>query len=139
MLLHNGYIYRLHQALADGATKTYRCPIKLCAGRIHMKDDEITVVTGHVCEMSNPENNALRKLQHEIKRRASDTEEALYQIILLAESHLTAAEAAEVPSYVSLQRTIKKKRKREQQPHLQPANIAEFELLAALETTIGDE
>ena len=104
--------YRRDRCNADGSS-SWRCVRRDCIGQRKKRSDGSSVeVTAHIHAPNNAKNDA-ECVKAAIRQRAVNTVERPRQIILQTTTGSSVEASQYLPAYSSLQRTINRKRKRE--------------------------
>jgi len=110
-----------------------------CEGRRKKRSDRSSVeVTAHIHAPDNAKNDA-ECVKAAIRQRAMNTVERPRQIILQTTTGTSLEASQYLPPYSSLQRTVNKKRKRENVAMPNPRSVHEIQIPDQLKvTTRGD-
>ena len=121
----DGYCYQQDRVNATGSV-SLQCLEKSCSGRIKKNIDGVIVkMTDHTRAPNIPKIYAERR-KFLIRDRASNTMEKPRQVIMQCTSGLSAEAASIMPKYTARQRTIERKRKREEVPLPTPRSLQEI-------------
>jgi len=136
--IYEGYRYRRDRCNADGSS-SWRCVRRDCVGRRKKLSDGSSVeVTVHIHAPDNAKNDAER-VKADIRQRAVNTVERPRQIILQTTTGTSLEASQYLPAYSSLQRTVNRKRKRENLALPNLRSVQEIQIPDQLKvTTRGD-
>jgi hypothetical protein len=138
--LHEGYRYRRDRKNADGS-ESWRCcnDDTTCKGRIKCTADgniNMTTVHNHAPDESK---NEVEKAKASIRQRAENTVEKPRHIILQCSNGMSTEAATMMPAYRASQRTIQRKRKRNEEPIVIPTSLRAIALTENLTVTSRNE
>jgi hypothetical protein len=137
-LLHEGYRYRHDRTNLDGSS-SWRCVRRHCAGRRKKLIDGSSVeVTAHIHAPDIAKNDAER-MKADIRQRAANTVEKPRQVILASTAGASLEATQFLPSYVASQRTIERKRKRDDIAMPNPRSAQEIQIPEQLKVTTRAE
>jgi hypothetical protein len=134
LLLNDGFRYRKARVNSNGST-SWRCVEANCKGRLKVHDNDSTIITEHSHPADLAQNEAAKSVA-EMRRRAAEGLEKPRQIIQHCTGGISLEAARQLPTYTASQRTIERKRKRTQQPYLNPTTVAEIIIPDALRNTL---
>ncbi|CAF1483628.1 unnamed protein product, partial [Rotaria sordida] len=129
-LLLEGYSYRR----ANKSQIIWRCSRNDCAGRITFNDGQYNKITEHV-HAPNPEETISAEFKSKITTSATTSHDPPRRIIHEALLNVDKNDGAAVPTYHSSQRTIERKRKRNNIPLPRPQTYAEIVIPDELQVT----
>ena len=135
---YEGYRYRRDRCNADGSS-SWRCVRRDCVGRRKkLSDRSLVEVTAHIHAPDNAKNDAER-VKTDIRQRAVNTVERPRQTILQTTTGTSLEASQYLPGYSSLQRTVNRKRKRENLALPNLRSVQEIQIPDQLKvTTRGD-
>jgi hypothetical protein len=129
-LLLEGYSYRR----ANNSQNIWRCSRNNCAGRVKSDGSEYITITEHV-HTPNPDENISTEFKSQICTKAAICHDPPRRIIHEALLNIDQADGAAVPTYYSSQRTIERKRKKNDIPLPRPQTFSEILIPDELQIT----
>ena len=120
-LLLEGYSYRR----ANKSETIWRCSKNDCAGRVSYDGCQYNKITEHV-HPSNPEETLSSEFKSKISTHAANSHDPPRRIIHEALLDIDKIDSAAVPTYSSSQRTIERKRKKQDIPLPRPQAFADI-------------
>ena len=129
-LLLEGYAYRR----ANKSQNIWRCSRNDCSGRLISLENEYKTITEHSHAL-NPEENITAKFKSKLCSSAAVSHDPPCCIIHEALLDINKEEGTAVPTYYSSQRTIERKRKRNDIPLPRPQAFTEIVIPDELQLT----
>lgn len=133
-LLLSGYRYRR----ANKSQTIWRCCRNNCSGRVRFDGTEYIKVTDHV-HAPNPEEIIAMEFKSNISSGATSSHDPPRRIIHQAFLNINKKDGSAVPNYSSAQRTIERKRKKEDLPLPRPASFNDILIPDELKVTNGGD
>lgn len=133
-LLLDGYVYRR----AKASETTWRCGRNNCAGRVCFNGTRYLTVT-ELNHAPNPEQTIANAFKSTITASAASSHDPPRRIINEALLEIDKHDGTAVPTYSSSQRTIERKRKRNDIALPTPTSFNEIHILDELRVTNGGE
>jgi hypothetical protein len=131
-LLLEGYSYRR----ANKSDKLWRCSKNNCPGRVSFHGNDYNKLTEHI-HAPNPEENISAEFKSNISTNAALSHDPPRRIIHEALLNIDKNDGAAVPTYYTSQRTIQRKRKRNDIPLPRPQTFSEIVIPDELQITNG--
>ena len=122
-----GYSYRHDKdSIRDPALSFWRCDVRGCKARIHMKAGDVVQQSGeHVAHAPNLSKIEAAKAVQRLKLQAQNTRDSTRQILADVQDGLSQATVVSLPSKQSLTRSIQRERQRNNLPAL-PLTLGEL-------------
>lgn len=131
-LLLDGYVYRR----AKPSLCIWRCGRNDCPGRVRSRDTDYMIVTHHI-HAPNPEHTIANEFKSKIVHHAMISHDPPRRIIHETLLSIDRNDGVAVPNYFSSQRTIQRKRKRNDIPLPSPTSFNDIEIPNELKVTNG--
>ncbi len=129
-LLLEGYSYRR----ANNSQNIWRCSRNNCAGRVKSDGGEYITITEHG-HTPNPDENISTEFKSQICTKAAICHDPPRRIIHETLLNIDLADGAAVPTYYASQRTIERKRKKNDIPLPRPQTFSEILIPDELQIT----
>ena len=122
-----GYSYRHDKdSIRDPALSFWRCDVRGCKARIHMKAGDVVQQSGeHVAHAPNLSKIEAAKAVQRLKLQAQNTRDSTRQILADVQDGLSQATVVSLPSKQSLTRSVQRERQRNNLPAL-PLTLGEL-------------
>eukprot|EP00745_Piridium_sociabile_P002504 TRINITY_DN115166_c0_g1_i2.p1 TRINITY_DN115166_c0_g1~~TRINITY_DN115166_c0_g1_i2.p1 ORF type:complete len:266 (-),score=26.46 TRINITY_DN115166_c0_g1_i2:3-800(-) len=122
-----GYSYRHDKdSIRDPALSFWRCDVRGCKARIHMKAGDVVQQSGeHVAHAPNLSKIEAAKAVQRLKLQAQNTRDSTRQILADVQDGLSQATVVSLPSKQSLTRSIQRERQRNNL-HALPLTLGEL-------------
>ena len=134
-LLHQGFRYRQ----ANKSQVTWRCVRNNCAGRVTFDNTECINLTDHN-HAPNPDEITSAKFKSKVNERAAVSSEAPRKIIHEMLLDVDPGDASSISSYTTAQRSIARKRKKNDIPLPTPSSFESIVIPEQLKlTNTGDQ
>ncbi|CAF0775449.1 unnamed protein product [Adineta steineri] len=133
-LLLDGYCYRR----AKSSETTWRCSKNNCAGRVRFDNIKYVSITDHN-HAPNPEQTIANEFKSKISNSATISHDPPRRIIHEVLLSIDKNDGTAVPTYSSSQRTIERKRKKNDLPLPSPKSLSEIQIPDELKLTNGGQ
>lgn len=131
-LLLEGFSYRR----ANKSQRIWRCSKNYCAGRVIFDEYEHKLITEHI-HPPDPDENISAEFKAKISTNATVSHDPPRRIIHEALLNVDQSDASAVPSYYASQRTIERKRKKNDIPLPRPQTYRDIVIPNELQVTNG--
>lgn len=137
-MLYEGYRYRRDKLNQDGSS-SWRCVKRECAGRLKKHTDGTIRKSTEHTHAPDTARNETEKIKATIRERAANGVEKPRQIILNSTTAVSLEAANLLPTYSASQRTIERKRKRNDVDNPRPHSVHDITLPDTLKVTTRSE